>query len=165
MPQGYGQPQQNTRPGPYRLRQDLGYVPAKAPTSGGNGGGGSGILISGGNQPVISSSRIMIKAIAALAYVLLDADFYTFLNFTAASPVTFTVPSDATLASSLIGGIVPVVAFQQGGAGQITVAAGAGVTINTLAVFKPKSAAQFGVLQLIWTAPNTWTLFGAQELA
>lgn len=38
MPHGYGKPVQNTRPTPYRMRQDLGYVPAAAVAAGSNGG-------------------------------------------------------------------------------------------------------------------------------
>lgn len=39
MPQGYGQPTPNTRPNPYRLRQDLGYVPSAAMSASSTGGG------------------------------------------------------------------------------------------------------------------------------
>lgn len=58
MPQGWDKPVQNTRPDPARLRQDLGYVPAKAPTAGGGGSSGGGITITGGNQPDISLTPI-----------------------------------------------------------------------------------------------------------
>lgn len=58
MPQGYGQPNQETRPSPSRLRQDLGYVPAKAPTAGGGGSSGGGITVLGGLQPQITLTPI-----------------------------------------------------------------------------------------------------------
>lgn len=58
MPQGYGEPIQNTRPNSYRLRQDLGYVPAKAPAAAGGGSVGGGITITGGAQPQISLTAI-----------------------------------------------------------------------------------------------------------
>lgn len=45
MVQGYGKPVQNTRPTPYRLRQDLGYIPMRAPA---DGDGGGGISYTGG---------------------------------------------------------------------------------------------------------------------
>lgn len=56
MPQGYGQPVQNTRPNPYRLRQDLGYIPARAMAE---GDGGGGITSTGGpTSPVLSLTPI-----------------------------------------------------------------------------------------------------------
>jgi hypothetical protein len=58
MPQGWEKPVQNTRPDPARLRQDLGYVPAKAPAAKGGGGSGGGITITGGNQPEISLTPV-----------------------------------------------------------------------------------------------------------
>lgn len=56
MPQGYGKPVQNTRPTPYRVRQDLGYIPSRAPAE---GDGGGGITTTGGpTAPVFSLTPI-----------------------------------------------------------------------------------------------------------
>jgi hypothetical protein len=58
MPQGYGQPVQNTRPNPYRLRQDLGYVPARSMAE---GDGGGGITSTGGpTAPVLTLTPIAL---------------------------------------------------------------------------------------------------------
>ena len=56
MPQGYGKPVQNTRPTPYRMRQDLGYIPARAMAE---GDGGGGITSTGGpTAPILSLTPI-----------------------------------------------------------------------------------------------------------
>lgn len=52
MPQGYGTPARNTRPNPYRLRQDLGYIPMRAPAE---GDGGGGITTGGGPSGTVFS--------------------------------------------------------------------------------------------------------------
>lgn len=171
MPQGYGKPRQDTRPNPSRLRQDLGYVPARTSTgktsvSGSSGGGG--IVVDGGpSGPVITSSRVQVTLIAAAAYTLTEDDLYNYLIFTNAAGCVVTVPTDAAaLWTDVLTITQPVFALQQGGtAGQITVQGDVGVTVDTLAIFKKKSYGPFAVLQLIETAPNEWTLFGAQEQA
>jgi hypothetical protein len=165
MPQGYGKPVQNTRPTPYRMRQDLGYVPSRAPQAGGSDGSGSsggGIIISGGNSPTITSSRVQVQEISTTTHTLTNDDLYTYMVFTNAAGCVVTVPTDAAAVWDLIE-ILPVFAFEQGSAGQVTIVGDIGVTVNTLAIFKLKSFAQFAVMQLIETAPNVYTLFGAQE--
>lgn len=166
MPQGYGTPVQNTRPTPYRTRQDLGYVPARAPVSGGSdGGGGSGpgIIISGGpSGPIITSGRVQVKSVSTTTYTLTADDLYFFINFTNAAGCVVTVPTDLTGAWSLTS-IQPVFALHQAAAGKVSVVGAATVTVNTLAIFHPRTYGQFAVLQLIETAANTYTLFGAQD--
>lgn len=168
MPQGYGQPVQNTRPNPYRLRQDLGYVPARlasGSSSSGGGTGGGGVIVTGGpSGPVITSSRVQVFVVAGATYTLTADDLYNYLIFTNAAGCVVTVPSDATaLWSSAITGIQPVFALQQGTtAGPVTVVGAGGVTVNTLAIFQLKSYGPNAVLQLIETDVNIWTLFGAQ---
>ncbi len=170
MPQGYGQPVQNTRPNPYRLRQDLGYVPPRTATgkqaSGGGGGeapgGGGGVTVSPGPNPVITSTRVLVTTEATTARTLTVDDLYTLINCTNAAGCTITVPADVTLAWD--GTITPIFAFHQdAGAGQITVVVAGGVTINTLSIYKKKSFGPFAILQLAEITPNNYTLFGAQE--
>lgn len=63
MPQGYGKPVSNTRPNPYRLRQDLGYVPARAMAEGDSGGG---ITSTGGpTSPVLTLTPIALGDVLA----------------------------------------------------------------------------------------------------
>lgn len=56
MAQGYGKPPGSARPNPYRLRQDLGYIPARAQPE---GDGGGGITSTGGpTAPVLTLTPI-----------------------------------------------------------------------------------------------------------
>jgi hypothetical protein len=122
------------------------------------------VIISGGpSGPVITSGRLQTKTISTATYTVTADDLYFLLLFTNAAGCTITIPDDTTLAwAAVLTTIVPLFAFHQSGAGQLTVV-GSGATIDTLAIFKPKSFGQFAVMQLVWTAANTWTLFGAQE--
>lgn len=168
MPQGYGNQQGKNRSSPYRLRQDLGYVPARTATAGGSDGGGSsggGVIISGGpSGPVITSGRVQVKTVATATYALTKDDLYFYIIFTNAAGCVVTVPTDVVGNwIDVLTITVPVFALQQGGtAGQITVQGAVGVTIDTLAIFQKKSYGPFAVLQIIETAPNEYTLFGAQ---
>ena len=52
--------------------------------------------------------------------------------------------------------------IEQAGAGQITLSAGSGVTINTSETLKTQK--QYSVVGLKRVASDTWTLFGEREL-
>jgi hypothetical protein len=111
-------------------------------------------------------ARIQVKTVTTATYTLTNDDLYKFLIFTNVGAITVTVPDDTTGAwSSIIGTtITPVFALQQGPtAGQITVAPGSGVNVNTLSIFSLKSYGPNAVMQLVQTAANTYTLFGAQS--
>jgi hypothetical protein len=170
MPQGYGTVKQARRPNSFGLRQDLGYVPArtaagKSTSSGGSTGGGGVIVDGGPSGPVIASSRVQVTTVATATYTLTEDDLYNYIIFTNAAGCVVTVPDDVTGNwADVLTVTQPVFALQQGGAaGQITVQGAGGVTVNTLAIFKKKSYGPYAVLQLIETAPNVYTLFGAQE--
>lgn len=170
MPQGYGSVTQARRPNPFGLRQDLGYVPPRTATgklsSSGDGstapGGGGGITVSDGPNPVITSTRVQVVTESTAARTLSADDLYTIINCTNAAGCTITVPPDVTLAWD--GTVAPIFAFHQDDTGgQIIVVGGAGVTIGTLSIFKPKSFGPRAILQLVEISPNNYTLFGAQE--
>lgn len=169
MPQGYGTPRQNTRPNPYRLRQDLGYVPPRSATGKTDTtgveiiGGGGGVTVTPGPNPVITSTRVQVITEPNAARVLSVNDLYTIINCTNPAGCTITVPADVTLAWT--GTVAPIFALHQDAAGgQITVVGDVGVTVGTLSIFKLKSFGPRAVLQLIEITPNNYTLFGAQEL-
>jgi hypothetical protein len=88
----------------------------------------------------------------ATSYTLALADLNTWLRMSNASAQTLTIPANATLA-------IPVgswVDIEQAGAGQLTVAAAGGVTINgphALAF-----AAQFAKARLTKLTTNSWNL-------
>ena len=73
--------------------------------------------------------------------------------------VSVTVPLNASVAFP----IGSTIDLEQTGAGQVAVAAEAGVTINKPAGYTAATASQFAVVRLRKVALNTWTLFG--ELA
>jgi hypothetical protein len=86
-------------------------------------------------------------------FVLADAN-NTVVSLINASAITATVPPNSSVAYP-VGAILQ---FYQGGAGQVTVAAGSGVTINYTPGLKLR--AQNSIASLIQTATNTWLLSG-----
>lgn len=69
----------------------------------------------------VSGGRLALKTIAGTSYTLLATDAGKLLIFTNASVITVTVPPDVLTQGD-------VVCIRQGAAGQVTLAAGAGVT-------------------------------------
>ena len=86
-------------------------------------------------------------------FVLGDG-FNTVVSLANASAITVTVPPNSSVAYP-VGAILQ---FLQGGAGQVTVAAGSGVTINYTPGLKLRAQNSFATL--IQTAANTWLLSG-----
>jgi hypothetical protein len=72
-----------------------------------------------------------------------------------ASAITCTVPPNSSVAFP-VGASINLL---QLGAGQVTVAAGAGVTLSAFSS-KVKIAGQYGIATLLKTATDTWVLFG-----
>jgi len=86
-------------------------------------------------------------------FVLSDAS-NTLVTASNASAITVTVPPNSSVAFP-IGAILQIA---QTGAGQVTIAAGSGVTINYTPGLKLR--AQYSVASLVQTAANTWLLSG-----
>jgi hypothetical protein len=86
-------------------------------------------------------------------FVLSDAN-NTVVSLTNSSAITATVPPNSSVAYP-IGAILQLF---QGGAGQVTVAAGSGVTINYTPGLKLRAQNSFATL--IQTSANTWLLSG-----
>jgi hypothetical protein len=74
-----------------------------------------------------------------------------------ATDKTITVPPNSSVAF-LLGSVIM---FEQQGAGQIIIAAGAGVTISSSSSLKSRT--QNSIIRLIKTGTNTWTLSGDLE--
>ena len=72
----------------------------------------------------VSGGRLTIKSIGGTSYTLLASDAGKLLIFTSASAVTVTVPPDVLTQGD-------VVCIRQGAAGQVTLTAGAGVTLSS----------------------------------
>jgi hypothetical protein len=88
-------------------------------------------------------------------YTLVIADQDKLVTLNNANPITLTVPPSVFSAGQLIN-------IQQIGAGQVTLAAGVGVTITSTGATSaaPKLRAQFSAATVICTASNTFTVVG-----
>jgi hypothetical protein len=92
--------------------------------------------------------------------VLSDAND-TYITLSNASPITFTVPPNSSVAYP----VGTVLTIEQIGAGQVTVAQGSGVTVNVYSADTLNLAGQYAVATLVKRATDTWTLTGRLELA
>lgn len=89
------------------------------------------------------------------AYTAVLGDASKFIQFTNASPVTFTIPPQSGVAWAAN----TLIEFAQLGAGALTIAAGAGVTIHSRAA-DFVMAGQYAVGGLKRLAADEWVLFG-----
>jgi len=108
------------------------------------------LLTNGAAYPTVSFNA---QTGTTYTFALTDAN-NTVVSLTNASAITATVPPNSSVAYP-VGAILQ---FYQGGAGQVTVAAGSGVTINYTPGLKLR--AQYSAATLIQTAANTWLLTG-----
>lgn len=84
------------------------------------------------------------------------ADAEAYIRTTNGSGVTVTIPPNADVAF----GLSTSVAFEQAGAGAVTFAAGAGVTLNVAATHTLVTNGQFAVAEIKQVAIDEWTIFG-----
>ena len=100
--------------------------------------------------------RLSINAQTGTTYTLVAADAsYKLVTASNAAAITVTVPSSVFTAGDVIN-------LQQIGAGQVTFAQGAGVTITSTGATStaPKLRAQYSACSVICTASNTFTIVG-----
>lgn len=91
--------------------------------------------------------------------VLVQSDSGKYIRTTNVGAVEITVPPQ----SSVTWDDYAEVHFEQGGTGQITFTAGAGVTINRAAGTNAASAERYTILTLKRTGTDAWSLVGALE--
>ena len=103
----------------------------------------------------LNNTKYQINAQVGTTYSFVIGDKGKLVTFNNAAAITATVEPDATT-NYPIGTIIRVA---QDGAGKLTIAAGAGVTINSLAGNKAM-AGQYSDGTLVKEAANTWYLFG-----
>lgn len=99
-------------------------------------------------------SIVPTNAQTGTTYTLVLTDKGKLVECTNAAEVTLTVPPNSDVAFA----VGTVVYVAQGGAGQVTVAAGSGVTIKNASTLKTR--AQESVLALVKTDTDTWRLMG-----
>jgi hypothetical protein len=107
--------------------------------------------------PVINGGLINLSfnAQTGTTYTLVAADSGKLVTASNASAITVTIPPSVFAAGEQIN-------LQQIGAGQVTFAAGAGVTITSTGATAaaPKISKQYGAATIICTASNVFTIIG-----
>lgn len=107
-----------------------------------------------GGTLTVAKGAVTINAQTGTSYTLVLADKAKFVTMSNASASTLTVPPNSSVAFP----VGTVIDGAQLGAGQVTLTAGAGVTINATPGLKV--AAQYGSFALVKTATDTWLAIG-----
>jgi len=105
----------------------------------------------------IPNEFFTVSSNANTAITLASGDEGKYIRTTAATAVTVTIPSS-------VFSVGDEIIIEQAGAGQVTVAAGTGVTLNNSASNTAKTAEQYAVVGLKCVASNVFTLTGEREL-
>ena len=100
-------------------------------------------------------TTLSFNAQTGTTYTLLIGDLGKWVTASNASPITVTVPPSVFATGNIVN-------VQQIGAGQVTFAQGAGVTITSTGATAsaPKLRAQYSACSIICTASNTFTIVG-----
>jgi len=100
-------------------------------------------------------TTIAFNAQTGTTYTLVAADLGKIVTLSNASGITLTVPPSVFTTGNIIN-------IQQIGAGQVTLAQGAGVTITSTGATAsaPKLRAQYSAASIICTGSNTFTVVG-----
>lgn len=128
--------------------------------------GDSAVFVSEGSDAVrcISYTRASGAALAGggtvssqtgTSYTAVLGDANTYIRFSNASAITFTIPPNSSVAFP----IGTVIEMEQAGAGALSVAAGSGVTINSRSS-DLTLAGQYAVAFVKKVATDTWTMNG-----
>ncbi len=101
------------------------------------------------------TGQVASRDVAGTTDTSVLGDMGAWIRSTGASATTFTIPPNSSVAYP----VGSTIYYEQGGAGQLSIAAGAGVTLNS-DTSKKKIAAQYGTAMARKTATDTWTLSG-----
>lgn len=105
--------------------------------------------------------RRSVLTLNGAAFSTSAAHIENILQLSNAAAITYTIDPDATY-DAPIGAAIEIV---QAGAGKVTVAAGAGVTVKKPAAFNPATLGQEATIVLYKVEPNVWRLGGMLEAA
>lgn len=105
--------------------------------------------------------RRSVVALSGAANNTASGHFENIVEISHTTDTTYTIQPDASL-SSPNGTSITVF---QAGAGKVTVAAGAGVTLYKPSAFNAKTLGQHAAVVLVKTGANTWRLGGTMEAA
>jgi hypothetical protein len=107
------------------------------------------------NEGVNDLAFGQFNAQTGTSYTLVLTDVAKVISLTNAAAITLTVPPNGTVAFP----VGTQLLLYQGGAGQVTITPGAGVTIRSEGT-KLKIFAQYGVAGLLKVATDEWVAFG-----
>jgi hypothetical protein len=111
--------------------------------------------VNGTNEGINDLAFGQLNAQTATTYTLALTDVAKVVTLSNAAAITLTVPADSSVAFP----IGTQILLYQGGAGQVTITAGSGVTIRSESS-KLKITGQYGVAGLLKLATDEWVAFG-----
>ena len=115
----------------------------------------AGQILTAVELDAVATAMIAINAQTGTTYTTVLADDGKLITCSNASAITVTIPPNSSVAY----GIGTQLNFAQLLAGQVTLAAGAGVTLNSAGA-KLKLSAQYAVATCVKTDTNTWFVVG-----
>ena len=113
-------------------------------------------ILTANEQNALATAMIAIRASTAASVTALLADDGKLVTMSNASANTFTIPPNSSVAF----GIGTQINIAQLGAGQTSIVAGAGVTLNSAGA-KLKLSAQYAVATCVKTDTNEWFVVGS----
>jgi C4-dicarboxylate-specific signal transduction histidine kinase len=112
-------------------------------------------VLTAAEQNALATAMIAINAQTGASYTTVLADDGKLITVSNASANTLTIPPNSSVAY----GIGTQINIAQLGAGQVTITAGAGVTLNSSGA-KLKLKDQYSVATCVKTDTNTWFVVG-----
>jgi hypothetical protein len=115
----------------------------------------SGQVLTAAEMDAVATSMIAINAQTGVTYTTVLTDDGKLVTCDNASAIALTIPPNSSVAY----GIGTQINIMQLGAGQVTITAGAGVTLRS-AGSKLKTSAQYAVATCCKIASDTWVVVG-----
>ena len=113
-------------------------------------------VLTAAEQNALATAMIAIRASTSASVTALLADDGKLVTMSNASANTFTIPPNSSVAF----GIGTQINIAQLGAGQTSIVAGSGVTLNSAGA-KLKLSAQYAVATCVKTDTNEWFVVGS----
>ena len=115
----------------------------------------AGQILTAAEMTAVATAMIALNAQTGTTYTTVLGDDGKLVTLDNGSAITLTIPPNGTVAY----GIGTQINIMQLGAGQVTIAPGAGVTIRS-AGSKLKTSAQYAVATCVKIASDTWVAVG-----
>lgn len=115
----------------------------------------AGQVLTAAQQNALATAMVALNAQTGTTYTAVLTDDGRLVTCDNAAAITFTIPPNSSVAF----GIGTQINIMQLGAGQVTIAAGVGVTLRS-AGSKLKTSAQYAVATCCKIATDTWVVVG-----